>query len=227
MSWDKEKFYDFIIENNVIGFFQKPLKLKSGRLSYWYVNWRTVAEDVYSLDKLTDYIINFVESIELNPNCFYGVPEGATKIGIITQYKWAKIHSNYGQGVYPLSMGRAKPKKHGDPKDRRFLGFPKGKTVVLEDVITTGESLIETIENFLEFRVNIVATISLTNRNELRDDGRSVKEVILDKGVNYYSMSDAVELLPKAYDKLQPGEFIAKNIEKYFKKYGIKEIKLI
>ena len=227
MSWDKEKFYDFIIENNVIGFFQKPLKLKSGRLSYWYVNWRTVAEDVYSLDKLADYIIDFVESIELNPNCFYGVPEGATKIGIITQYKWAIIHSNYDKGVYPLSMGRAKPKKHGDPKDRHFLGFPKGKIIVLEDVITTGESLIETIENFLEFRVNIVATISLTNRNELRDDGRSVKEVVLDKGVNHYSMSDAVELLPKAYDKLQPGEFIAKNIEKYFKKYGIKEIKLI
>ena len=84
MSWDKNKFYRFIIDNEVIGFFEKPLKLKSGRLSHWYVNWRTVAEDVYSLDKLTDFIINFVKSQGLNPNCFYGVPEGAKKLGMYT-----------------------------------------------------------------------------------------------------------------------------------------------
>ncbi|MFX1394595.1 MAG: hypothetical protein ACFFAH_13600 [Promethearchaeota archaeon] len=227
MNWQKEKFYEFIIENNVFGFFKEPLKLKSGRLSYWYVNWRTVAEDVYLIDQLSDFLISFVKKMNLNPDCFYGVPEGATKLSIITQYKWAKNNSDYGQGVYPLSMGRGKHKDHGDQKDRYFLGFPKGKVIVLEDTITTGGAFIETIEKFLELGINVIAGIVLTNRNELRDDRKTVKEMISDKGIKFYSMSDAIELIPRVYNKLQPGEFVAKNIENYFKKYGIKEIKLL
>ena len=227
MSWDKNKFNSFIIENNIIGFFEKPLKLKSGRDSYWYVNWRNIAEDTYLIDKLTDYLIDFVNSLELKPDCFYGVPEGATKLGIITQFKWAKIQSDYGQNVYKLVMGRAKPKEHGDPKDKYFLGIPNGNVIILEDVTTTGGSLLQTINSLKDIGINIIAAIGLTNRNELRDDGKSVEQIILDKNVKYYSMSNAIELLPKIYKKLKPGEFIAKNIENYFKKYGIAEIKLL
>jgi len=227
MSWDKSKFYSFIIENNVIGFFEKPLKLKSGRNSYWYVNWRNITEDTFLIDKLTDYLIDFVSSLELKPDCFYGVPEGATKLGIITQFKWAKVQSDYGQNEYKLAMGRAKPKEHGDPKDKYFLGIPNGKVIILEDVTTTGGSLLQTINNLKDIGINIIAAIGLTNRNELRDDGKSVEQIILDKNVKYYSMSNAIELLPKIYKKLKPGEFIAKNIENYFKKYGIAEIKLL
>jgi orotate phosphoribosyltransferase len=124
-------------------------------------------------------------------------------------------------------MGRAKPKEHGDPKDKYFLGIPSGKVIILEDVTTTGGSLLQTINSLKDIGVKIIAAIGLTNRNELRDDGKSVEEIILDKNVKYYSMSDAIELLPKIYNKLKPGEIVAKNIETYFKKYGIGEIKLL
>lgn len=227
MSWKKEEFYNFIISNNIFGFFKTPLKLKSGRNSYWYVNWRNVAEDVYLIDKLSDFVINFIKTLNLNPNCFYGVPEGATKLGIITQYKWAKIQSNYDRGVYSLSMGRAKPKEHGDPKDKHFLGVPEGKVVVLEDVTTTGGSLLETINKLMEIGVQIVAAVGLTNRNELRDDKRTVEEVINDKGIKYFAMSDSIEILPRIYKLLKPSEIIAEHIENYFKKFGIKEVNLL
>lgn len=229
MSWEKEKdlFYNFIIENNIIGFFKEPIKLKSGRLSYWYVNWRNISEDIFLLDKLTDYLISFVENIGLKPDCFYGVPEGATKLGIITQYKWAKKQPDYIKGGYSLSMGRAKPKEHGDPKDKYYLGFPKGKIIILEDTLTTGGSLIETIDKILSFKVKIIAAIGLTDRNEIRDDGKTVKEVVEGKNIQFYAMSNAFELLPIAYEKFKPGIEIAKNIERYFKKYGIYEIKLV
>ena len=159
MNWQKEKFYEFIIENNVIGFFKEPLKLKSGRLSYWYVNWRNVAKDVYLIDKLSDFLISFVKELDLNPDCFYGVPEGATKLGIITQYKWAKGQLNYKMGAYSLSMGRAKPKDHGDPKDKYFLGNPRGKVIIIEDVTTTGGSLFETIKFLSEIGIKIMGGV--------------------------------------------------------------------
>ncbi len=226
MNWQKEKFYEFIIENKVIGFFKEPLKLKSGRRSYWYVNWRNVAEDVYLIDKLSNFLISFVKELDLNPDCFYGVPEGATKLGIVTQYKWAKSQLNYKKGAYSLSMGRAKPKDHGNPKDKYFLGNPKGKVIIIEDVTTTGGSLLETIKFLSEIDIKIIAAIGLTNRNEIRDDNKSVEEIIEENDIKYYAMSNAIDLLPIAYNKLKPGRKILEQIEEYFKKYGIKEIKL-
>lgn len=226
-KFDQKQFNEFIIEQNVVGFFEKPITLKSGRISNWYVNWRNVAEDVFLLDKLTDYVINFIEDLELKPNCFYGVPEGATKLGILTQYKWAKKQLDYKSGIYTLSMGRGKIKDHGDPKDKYFLGIPKGKIIILEDVTTTGGSLLETIDSLLEINVSVVAAIGLTNRNELRDDKRSVQEAVEKKGIPYYAMSNALDLLPKIYKNLQSKGNIAKFVEEYFEKYGVEKINLI
>ncbi|TET59165.1 MAG: hypothetical protein E3J52_06570 [Promethearchaeota archaeon] len=223
MSWENEKenFYNFIVNNNIIGLFREPIKLKSGRLSFWYINWRNIASDVFLLDQLTDYIFLYINYLGLNPKCFYGVPEGATKIGIITQYKWAKNQENYKSGAYILSMGRGKQKEHGDPKDRFFLGVPNGETVIIEDVTTTGDSLVNAIKKLRELNVKIIAAIGLTNRNELRDDRKSVKEIILENNVQYYAMSNAFDLLPK----LEITKEIADHIEAYFKKYGTNRIK--
>ena len=221
MSWEKEKFQNFIIENNVIGFFDEPVRLKSGRISNWYVNWRNIAADSFLLDKLTDFVLKFITFLKIHPDCFYGVPEGASKLGVITQFKWARKQDNYETGAYRLPMGRGKYKLHGDLKDRSFLGAPKGKVVILEDTTTTGGSLVDTIKKVKELNVNILAAIGLTNRNELRDDGKSVEQLILEENVQYYAMSNALDILPL----LKPKKEISKQIEEYFKKYGIKEIK--
>ncbi len=224
MNWkiEKDNFQKFIFKNKIIGFFEKPIKLKSGRLSYWYVNWRNISEDVFLLDKLCDYLLFFIKFLNLSPDCFYGVPEGATKLGIITQYKWAKKQEKYDSGSSRLSMGRGRPKEHGDPKDRYFLGQPQGKVIILEDVITTGVSLIDNIRKLKELNIDIIAAIVLTNRNELRNDGKSVEDIIRKEGVKFYSMSNATDLLPN----LKPNKEIALKIEAYFKKYGTKEIKM-
>lgn len=222
MKWKKDDFYNFILKQRIIGFFQEPIKLKSGRYSSWYVNWRTVAEDVQSIDTLSDFVIAFVRSLGLKPDCYYGVPEGATKLGLVCQYKWAKSQPNYKKTDYILSMGRAQPKDHGDPKDRFFLGIPQGNVIILEDVTTTGNSLIETIERLNQIDVSIIAAIGLTNRNELREDKRTVELAVKEKGVNYYAMSDAIDLIPS----LKPNKIIAQKIEEYFKKYGSREIKI-
>jgi len=226
-KFNQQEFNQFILENNVIGFFKEPITLKSGRLSHWYVNWRNAAEDPFLLDQLIDYVIAFVEDLELKPDCFYGIPEGATKLGVITQYKWAKKSPNYGLRSHILAMGRGKPKAYGEPKDRFFIGQPKGKVVILEDLTTTGSSLLETIDNLTQVKAQIIAAIGLTNRMELRDDGKSVKEVVEEKGVPYFQMSNASELLPMIYEKLKPGEEIARKVEEYFQKYGIEQLKLL
>ncbi|MGA0242209.1 MAG: hypothetical protein ACO3K7_04365 [Candidatus Marinamargulisbacteria bacterium] len=194
MIFNQSAFNQFIIQNNVIKHFDTPITLKSGALSHTYVNWRSVAEDAYLMNQLTDFVLAYAKFIELSVDTFYGVAEGATKLGILTQFKHAQ-NSSFKPKSHTLAMGRAKPKPHGDPGDRFFVGSPTGKVCVLEDVTTTGGSLINCIRQLKEHNMSIVAAIGLTNRNEFRNDKKSVKEALASEGVVYYEMSCANKLL--------------------------------
>jgi len=227
MGFNQKEFNNFVLDNHVIGFFEKPITLKSGRESNWYVNWRTVGEDAFLLDRLSDFVLNFTKDLNLKPKCFYGVPEGATKLGIDTQTKLARQSPNYAIGSHVISMGRGKPKEHGDPKDKYFLGMPRGPTIILEDVTTTGGSLLNTIDNLKQANIPVIAAFGLTNRMELRDDRTSVKQAVESKGIQYHHLSSSLELLPDAYSISEPGKDIAMAVEAEFKQYGVKELKLI
>jgi orotate phosphoribosyltransferase len=159
-------------------------------------------------------------------DCFYGVPEGATKIGLLCQHKWAK-YNGYDRD-YSLAMGRGKIKDHGSEKDRFFLGVPRGNTIILEDVTTTGDSLIKTIEVLKnQVQTQVVGAFSLTNRMELNKDRKSVQDFIVGQGIPFYWLSDSISLLPLAIKELHPKQEIIESIEKEFLEYGTKRIKLI
>jgi orotate phosphoribosyltransferase len=230
----QSEFDTFVVDNRVIGFFEKPITLKSGRTSNWYVNWRTVVEDAFLLDQLSDYVLAYARSlIQANnlatPDCFYGVPEGATKLGVITQFKWAKASTNFAKGSHVVPMGRAKPKEHGVPKDRFFVGEPRGKVVVLEDVTTTGGSLIETIDRLLTADIDVIAAFGLTNRMERRDDGASVEAAIErirpQRPIRYFAMSAATDLLPIVMNGQKPDARIIEAIQHEFSEFGVKPLK--
>jgi|GEM_PF-3752675 orotate phosphoribosyltransferase len=172
-DFEQKEFNDFIIQNGVVGFYASPVTLKSGRKSHWYVDWRKITEDAYLADRLAEYIIRYALSRDIKPDSFVGVPEGATKIGIVTQMMWAQqAHlvggRPYAPGSYSLSMGRGKPKVRGPVENRYFLGFPEGKVVVIEDVTTTGGSLLNVISDIKELEgVESIVAFGLTNRREV------------------------------------------------------------
>ncbi len=227
MNFNQKEFNKFIEESKVYGFFDEAITLKSGRQSHFYANWRNVVEDVFLTEKLAEYVIKFANANNIEVDTFYGVPEGATKLGIITQFLNARQKQEYKKGSATLAMGRAKPKDHGAPQDKYFVGMPKGNTVVIEDVTTTGGSLLNTLDDLKKAKINISAVISLTNRMELRDDGRSVKEAVEELNIKFYNMSTALELLPLVYKKLSPSKNIGKAIEKEFEEFGVEKLKLL
>jgi orotate phosphoribosyltransferase len=159
-------------------------------------------------------------------DCLYGTPDGATKLAVVCQYKWAKLQSDFGPGKYPLVMGRKTPKDHGEPKDRYFVGAPAGRVVVLEDVTTTGGSLLKTVLTLQELGYDLAGAVTLTNRNEVMDDGRHVSEVLAEQGVPYFNLSQGLELLPLAVKKFKPSQPIKQSIIDEFKQYGESEIML-
>lgn len=227
-----DDFNQFILEHGVIGFFESPITLKSGRSSYWYVNWRTVSEDAFLLAELSGFVERFIlqqveqGAIPTVPDTVYGVPEGATKVALLTQLALAQRSPEFSPGSHVLAMGRGKPKEHGVPKDKYFLGLPRGLTVVVEDVTTTGGSLISCLGQLTEAGVKCPVAIGLTNRMEKRDDGLSVAEALkaLSPSVNYLHMSDATQLLPLAARRAKPPAQVLKAIEEEFARYGVRPI---
>jgi orotate phosphoribosyltransferase len=123
-------------------------------------------------------------------------------------------------------MGRGKLKEHGAPEDRFFVGEPRGKVIVIEDVTTTGGSLLTTLDCLKEINVEVLAAISLTNRMEQRDDGKSVEEAIEARGVKYFAMSSADKILPVALEKFKLSKEIKNAIEEEFQRFGIVKIEL-
>lgn len=225
--FSQQEFNKFVEENGVYGFFDEPIKLVSGRMSHFYVNWRDVTKDVWLADKLTDYIIEFAKDNNVEVDTFYGVPEAATKLGLLTQYKWAKMSGKLKKGSHALAMGRKVPKDHGMPKDKFFVGMPEGKVVIVEDLVTVATNLMPVIDNLKSAGVDLSAVIVLSDRKEKRDDGMSVKEAVEAKGVKFFSMSSAPELLPIMYEKMQPGEEIGRKVEEYYEKYGIENLWMV
>ena len=221
-------FEDFVIENKVIGFFDEAITLKSGRKSHFYVNWREPTYDAYLLDKLSDYISDYLAHSDIKFDCLYGVPEGASKVAIVSALKLAQKSSDYKKGSHIIPMGRAKPKAHGKAEDKYFIGQPKGKVVVLEDTITTGMSLLETLDKLVEAGIEVVAALALTDRMEKRDDGLSVRETIHKKyggKIAYHSMSAADKLLPIALERSNPSDEVKSSLIEEFEKYGVNPLK--
>ncbi len=223
-KFTQDSFNKFVIDNQVVGFFDEPIKLSSGRISSWYVNWRRPASDVHQLDQLTDYLLAFCQHHQVNFDCFYGTPDGATKLAVIAQYKWAKQQPDYGKKTYLLPMGRKSPKEYGDPQDRFFIGAPTGKVVVLEDVTTTSGSLLKTIKTLQELKIDVVAAIALTSRNAVTEERLNVADVLNKTGVRYLAMSNAIDLLPiiDGLTKISPK--IRQSIIDEFDKYGERQI---
>ena len=218
---------DFILENKIIGFFDDPITLKSGRQSHFYVNWRKATNDAYLLDQTTDYLIDFLRTAPFSWNSLYGVPEGATKLAVIASFKWAKAALDFSKDNYIIPMGRAKPKPHGQPADKFFIGQPKGKTVVIEDTATTGLSLLKTLDELLEQGIDVVAAITLTDRMEKRDDGQSVAEEVASRyqgKIQYHTLSQATNLLPKAAQLTPPSPKAQAALTKEFEQYGSRKL---
>lgn len=225
-GFDQNEYNKFLTENKVIGFFEEPITLKSGRISHWYANCRNLLDKVGVIDRLTDFIIAFSDENRISADYFYGVPEGATKLAVILNYKKGKVDNNENQA---LVIGRGKPKEHGDPKDKYFIGPTKegDKVIVIEDVTTTGGSLIGAIKKLQESRIDIVTAIGLVNRMEKRDDGKSVEQVIKEMNISYLAMGDSIELLPMARDVSRPSDSVLNEVENYFDQYGIEPLKLM
>jgi len=224
VSFDVHKFDEFLLRNNVVGFFENEITLVSGRKSHWYANCRVLQDNVNNINRLSKFILNFVDERNLRFDYFFGVPEGVTKLATVLNYKRGVINVDM---EHRLVIGRAKPKLHGMPKDKYFVGDVRqdDRVVMIEDVTTTGGSLLRSIDKLNEVGLNIVAVIGIVNRMEKRDDGKSVEQAIAAKGIPYFYLSNSLRLLPVVARDKKIDKDILNKVEQGFEQYGVEVLK--
>lgn len=140
-------------------FINKKIKLKSGKYSDYYCNFRNLLVCPQLMDDTANLIIKTIESYNIEFDALCGVLTGAVPVTSIVANKL---------GAKQILV-RDKVKDYG-MKNEIDGNLPKGSRVlVIEDVITTGNSVLEVIEKLRANDYIVEDTIVLMERtNEAR-----------------------------------------------------------
>ncbi len=251
--YNQDSFNNFILDNKVVSISLSPWILSSGRPSHFYADWRPPSNRVRFVDEVTDNVISFVDQHGLKPDCYFGVAAGATKFSLFSQFKFAKSRPDYESRDYLLPMDREIEKDHGAVAARSFVGAPKGKTIIIEDGVTTAMSTLKKCAALRELGgVEVIAVITLTDRSQLtpipgEEDGlvsafsevyekvagkkyqeaTSVKKMFEGVGIPYYELSEASVFLPMLALRDRPNNDILGRLDEEFKHYGAVKLDLV
>lgn len=201
--FDKTSFLKFAIQIGVLEFPRMPQELRSGMKSDWYVNWRPVSGDLAGGRILAAYISDFIGDQGINSDCVFGVPNGATVTAVRTtdfMLSRSPHRPDFGEVVVP--QGRKEPKGDIDPQYEWFSVPPRGKTLVLEDVTSSGASLLEWISRISDLgAANVAGVIALTDREQRGKYGGSISDELRKMRIPFFAMSTAYELL-QTFDRI-------------------------
>ena len=177
MEFVKE-FATFLYKNDVIKF--GNFTLASGKDSSYYIDLRLVPSFPHQFRKMIKNLQNLIiEKIGLdNFDSLASVPTG----GLVVTSALAI------ETVKPLIYVRNKPKEHGTTKSIEGKVSAGMKVVMVDDVMTTGTSVLNGIKQLKESGLSISDVFVIINRLEGADKAFS------DMGVQIHQLTDILEI---------------------------------
>ena len=177
MEFVKE-FAIFLYKNNIIRF--GNFTLASGKNSSYYVDLRLIPSYPHQFRKMIKNLQNLiVEKTGLDDfDCLASVPTGGL---VVTSALAIEI-------VKPLIYVRSKPKEHGTSKSIEGKISAGMKVVMVDDVMTTGTSVLNGINQLKETGLLISDLYVIINRLEGADKALS------DIGVQTHQLTDILEI---------------------------------
>ena len=177
MEFVKE-FAIFLYKNNIIRF--GNFTLASGKNSSYYVDLRLIPSYPHQFRKMIKNLQNLiVEKTGLNDfDCLASVPTGGL---VVTSALAIEI-------VKPLIYVRSKPKEHGTTKSIEGKISAGMKVVMVDDVMTTGTSVLNGITQLKEAGLLVSDLYVIINRLEGGDKALS------DIGVQTHQLTDILEI---------------------------------
>jgi orotate phosphoribosyltransferase len=208
----KQQFIDFILEVGALKFGE--FELKSGRISPYFFN-AGLFNSAQQLSKLGEF---YAQAIKENIGDFdvlfgpayKGIPLASS--AAIALYNKFKQNINY-------SFNRKEAKTHGEGGN--IVGADlAGDIVIIDDVITAGTAINESMQIMQNFDCQVKAVIVALDRKERgKNAGSAIDEVEAKFGLKVFSiidLDDIIEYIKNSGDK----ELLVK-IEDYRKQYGV------
>ena len=177
MEFVKE-FAIFLYKNNIIRF--GNFTLASGKNSSYYVDLRLIPSYPHQFRKMIKNLQNLiVEKTGLDDfDCLASVPTGGL---VVTSALAIEI-------VKPLIYVRSKPKEHGTTKSIEGKISARMKVVMVDDVMTTGTSVLNGINQLKEAGLLVSDLYVIINRLEGAD------KALNDIGVQTHQLTDILEI---------------------------------
>ena len=177
MEFVKE-FAIFLYKNNIIRF--GNFTLASGKNSSYYVDLRLLPSYPHQFRKMIKNLQNLiVEKTGLDDfDCLASVPTGGL---VVTSALAIEI-------VKPLIYVRSKPKEHGTTKSIEGKISAGMKVVMVDDVMTTGTSVLNGINQLKEAGLLVSDLYVIINRLEGGD------KTLSDIGVQTHQLTDILEI---------------------------------
>ncbi|CAA6811158.1 MAG: Unknown protein [uncultured Campylobacterales bacterium] len=207
---------DLMIQHKTVGIKEEGFTLKSGKTSYWYVNCRNLSKTRKVLNDTAKLVVDYLNNNNLLNNIDYvlGVPEGGTLLGhevsrLLIEDKSIK------DNIYSL---RSTPKKHGDPANKYWTNANVPKSVILlEDVTSTGGSVIELAKTLKSMNIEVKLILSLVDRLQLDPKtNKTVKENMKNEKLDFKSILTAKDFLSKIVNAFDDNRVIKDKINKEY-----------
>ncbi|MCE9617432.1 MAG: orotate phosphoribosyltransferase [Nitrosarchaeum sp.] len=184
MEFVKE-FATFLHQKGIIKF--GDFTLASGKKSSYYVDLRLVPSYPHQFRTMIKYLQNNIaESVGLNSfHSLVSVPTGGLVIASALAIETVK----------PLIYVRSKPKDYGTSKSVEGQIHEGMKVVMIDDVATTGGSVVNAIKSLKEANITIEDAYVIVNRMEGADE--ALKEL----GVKLHSITNVMQITQALHEQ--------------------------
>jgi orotate phosphoribosyltransferase len=184
MEFVKE-FATFLHQNGIIKF--GDFTLASGKKSSYYVDLRLVPSYPIEFRKMVKYLENEIgQDIGLdNFDAIVSVPTGGLVIASALAIETVK----------PLIYVRSKPKDYGTSKTVEGKIHDDMKVVMIDDVATTGGSVVNAIKSLKEVNITVKDAYVIVNRMEGAD------EALLELGVKMHSILNILQITEALFEQ--------------------------
>ena len=196
MDFVKE-FSTFLHENKIIRF--GDFTLASGKKSSYYVDLRLVPSYPHQFRKMIKYLQNeIIKDVGLDKfDSLVSVPTGGLVIASALAIETVK----------PLIYVRSKPKDYGTSKSVEGKIQEGMKVVMIDDVATTGGSVVNGIKSLKEEKIKVEDAYVIVNRMEGAD------EALEEEGVKLHSITNVMQITKSLHEQNLVGDDILQKVQ--------------
>ena len=196
MDFVKE-FSTFLHENKIIRF--GDFTLSSGKKSSYYVDLRLVPSYPHQFRKMVKFLQNeIIKDIGLDKfDSLVSVPTGGLVIASALAIETVK----------PLIYVRNKAKDYGTSKSVEGKIWEGMKVVMIDDVATTGGSVVNGIKSLKEVKIKVDDAYVIVNRMEGAD------EALKEEGVTMHSITNVMQITKSLFEQNLVGEDVLHKVQ--------------